>query len=102
MSGIHLHAIEGEAPQSVLDDEAETEMAMEIAPLAAAFFVLQRQNGHWSVAAKVMAVFDREDAAEQAALALKRGHPQQHFGIAMLRSEAREVEVPFKIVKVAP
>ena len=32
MSGIHLHAIEGEAPQSVLDDEAETEMAMEIAP----------------------------------------------------------------------
>jgi hypothetical protein len=68
---------------------------------ASVFFVLQRQNGHWSVGAKIMGVFSDEAEAEHAALGLKTGHPQQSFGVANLRSEARTVPQPHEIVRVA-
>lgn len=64
------------------------------------YFVLQRSNGHWSPAAKVLSVFATEQIAETFAAQQKRLHPQQHFGIAVLRGEAREVSSPIEIVRV--
>lgn len=64
------------------------------------YFVIQRANGHWSVAAKIIAVCGSEQAAEDYAAAEKRLHPQQNFGVAVLRSEAREVKQPIEIVRI--
>jgi hypothetical protein len=64
------------------------------------FFVLQRQNGHWSPAAKIVTVCEHEDTAEAFAAQQKKLHPHQNFGVAMLRSEAREVASPIEIVRV--
>lgn len=64
------------------------------------FFVLQRANGHWSPAAKIMGVYHAEIIAELEAARLKKLHPQQAFGVAALRSEAREVIEPIEIVRV--
>lgn len=64
------------------------------------YFVIQRANGHWSSAAKIISVCPTEDGAEEYASAEKRKHPQQHFGVAVLRSEAREVAQPIEIVRI--
>lgn len=64
------------------------------------FLVLQRANGHWSPGAKVVHVTRDEEDAEAYALHHKRLHPQQAFGVFMLRSEAREVENPVEIVRM--
>jgi hypothetical protein len=64
------------------------------------FFVIQRGNGHWSPAAKIMAIFDNESLAETHAANLKDKHPQQTFGVAALRSEAQIVPDPIHIVRV--
>lgn len=90
---IHLTAIEGgdEAP-------AVTNLAAAVEPV---WFVIQRANGDWSPAAKILHVFQTEESAEREALHMKRIHPAQNFGVAMLRSEAREAPEPFQIVRVA-
>lgn len=64
------------------------------------YFVLQRANGHWSPAAKIVTVFATEQIAEAYAAQQKKLHPQQNFGVAVLRSEAREVAQPIEIVRV--
>lgn len=64
------------------------------------YFVIQRANGHWSSAAKIISVCGNEIIAEEVAAKEKRKHPHQHFGVAMLRSEAREVAHPIEIVRV--
>lgn len=63
------------------------------------YFVLQRANGHWSPAAKIISVFATEQIAEAYAAQQKKIHPQQHFGVAVLRSEAREVAQPIEIIR---
>lgn len=63
------------------------------------YFVLQRANGHWSPAAKIVTVCESEDVAEAFATMQKKLHPQQFFGVAVLRSEAREVANPVEIVR---
>lgn len=76
--------------------KAISETAFHMGPV---YFVIQRANGHWSPAAKIVAVCPTELAAEEHAAAEKRLHPQQNFGVAMLRSEAREVANPIEIVR---
>lgn len=67
----------------------------------AVYFVIQRANGSWTPAAKIITASQTEETAEAFALQMKRQHPQQNFGVFMLRSEAREVEAPIEIVRVA-
>jgi hypothetical protein len=86
---LHLHAVESDNAGDVVT----------AAKVDAVFFVIQRQNGHWSPAAKIMNVFLTEYEAEQSAAALKDLHPQQHYGVAVLRSEARYVAKPIEIVR---
>lgn len=64
------------------------------------YFVIQRANGHWSSAARIIGVCSNEVIAEELAAKEKRSHPHQHFGVAVLRSEAREVLNPIEIVRV--
>lgn len=64
------------------------------------YLVIQRSNGHWSPAAKVLHVLSVEIAAEDMAAKLKREHPQQTFGVFKLRSEARTVAQPVQIVRM--
>lgn len=65
----------------------------------AVYFVLQRANGHWSPGAKIISVFATEQIAEAFASQQKKLHPQQHYGVSVLRSEAREVPNPIEIVR---
>jgi hypothetical protein len=84
---LHLHRVEPQsapAPANTID---------------AVFLVIQRQNGHWSPAARIVTVTEYEDIAEAFAAQQKKLHPQQHFGVFMLRSEAREVQHPIEIVR---
>lgn len=67
--------------------------------LTETYFVMQRDNGHWSPAARVLHVYDNQDEAEAAAMTLKREHPQQNYGIAKLCAEAREVAKPIEIIR---
>lgn len=64
------------------------------------YFVIQRANGHWSSAAKIISVCPTEQSAEDQAAAEKRKNPYQNFGVAVLRSEAREVAQPIEIVRM--
>lgn len=64
------------------------------------FFVIQRANGSWSPGAKIISIHHIESVAEDEAAKMKKLHPQQAFGVAALRSEAREVLVPVEIVRV--
>jgi hypothetical protein len=64
------------------------------------FFLIQRQNGHWSPGAKIIAVYEDQGVAEAAAILSKKDHPQQHYGIASLFSEALPVANPVEIVRV--
>lgn len=66
----------------------------------AVYFVIQRSNGHWSPAATILHVMDAEWKADDMALKLKFQHPQQDYGVAKLRSEAREVRKPIEIVRM--
>jgi len=75
-------------------------IAENAAAMGPVYFVMQRANGHWSPAAKIIAICPSEQAAEDQAAAEKRLHPQQNFGVAVLRSEAREVAQPIEIVRV--
>lgn len=63
------------------------------------YFVLQRANGHWSPAAKILGVFASEDVAELHAAQQKKRNPHQAYGVAVLCSEAREVKQPIEIVR---
>lgn len=87
MANLHLRAVE-----TVAEDAAHT-----VAPI---FFVIQRANGSWSPAAKIISVFSEQIVAEMEASRLKNLHPQQAFGVAALRSEARPVAEPIIIVRV--
>lgn len=69
--------------------------------VTATFLVMQRANGSWSPGAKIITVCESEDIAEAFALQQKKLHPQQAFGVFMLRSEAREVQAPIEIVRAA-
>lgn len=64
------------------------------------YFVLQRANGHWSTAAKIISISANEKIAEAIAAKEKRAHPHQSYGVAVLRSEAREVPNPIEIVRM--
>lgn len=86
---LHLQPIE---PQPVADPTTA-------GTVDTVFFVIQRQNGHWSPAAKIITVCDAEETAEAFAAQQKGLHPQQCFGVAMLRSEARPVAKPIEIVR---
>lgn len=88
---LHLHAVADHVEHHDHDD------APGAAPI---FFVIQRANGSWSPAAKIMSVHDNESVAETTAANLKDKHPQQTFGVAALRSEARTVLNPIEIVRV--
>lgn len=68
-------------------------------PVESIYFVLQRANGSWTPGAKIISVFATEQVAEVFAAEQKKKHPQQVFGVASLRSEAREVENPIQIVR---
>ena len=70
------------------------------ASVDAVFFVIQRANGSWSPGAKIISVHSTEMIAEAHAAKLMKDHPKQTFGVAMLRSEAREVMNPIEIVRV--
>lgn len=69
------------------------------AKLPSTYFVLQRPNGDWSPAARILSVHDTEAAAEAAAARQKQLRPHQLFGVAALRSEIRQVKKPLEIVR---
>jgi len=69
-------------------------------PAAPVYFVVQRNNGEWTPASKIMVVYNNELLAEEYAARAKLEHPQQHFGVMALRSEARTVRNPVEIVYV--
>lgn len=71
------------------------------APPSAVYLVIQRSNGHWSPAAKIISVHETESVAEAIASTLRTKQPQQAFGIFKLRSEARPVAVPIEIVRAS-
>ena len=64
------------------------------------YFVIQRSDGEWTPASKIIAVYPSEVLAEDRAAKEKLEHPQQHFGVMALRSEARTVMQPVEIVRV--
>jgi hypothetical protein len=88
---ITLHAIADAPPETPVVDT--------VPAVDPCYFVIQRANGQWSPAAKILFVFQNEQDAERQALVMKRLHPGQHFGVALLRSEARENPEPFQIVR---
>lgn len=90
---VHLHTIEN----GHRTDEVET-----TAKVDAAYFVVERDGAQWSPAAKIWHVFPQEPQAEAAAKSMKEIYPQRHFGVAVLRSEARHVRKPVEIVRVVP
>lgn len=89
MSSVHLPALVESVPQE-----------RDLLAVEPVYFVIQRQNGHWSLTAKIMAIFYNEVLAETHAANLKDQHPQLHFGVAALHSEARTVANPVQIVRV--
>jgi hypothetical protein len=84
-----MHAIPEELP-----DLAVTAKVHEV------FFVLERGNGQWSPGAKVLHVFETEEAAETAAEDLATKFPLRHFGVAALRSECQHLAKPVLTVRV--
>ena len=66
----------------------------------ACYFVIQRSDGEWTPASKIIAAYPSEVLAEDRAAKEKLEHPQQHFGVMALRSEARTVMQPVEIVRV--
>lgn len=89
MIALHLHAVEDVPIPEPLPTQ-------KITPV---YLVIQRANGHWSVGAKIITVCDSEDIAEAFASQQKTLHPQQAFGVFVLRSEARTVMQPIEIVR---
>lgn len=87
---LHLHAV---ADAAIGPD---TEIAGKLAP---SFFVIRRDNGQWSGAAKIMAVHDSEIEAQTDAARLKAQFPNITFGVARLISEARTTSNPVEIVR---
>lgn len=87
---LHLH--------SVTEEPAPEKAGPRADPV---FMVIQRSNGSWSVGARIVGLGTDEEVAEAVAMQWKRNHPQQTFGVFMLRSEAREVKAPIEIVRVA-
>lgn len=85
---LHLHPVTDQAappdPASKLD---------------AIFLVVQRSNGHWSPAAKIISVCETEHIAEAIAAMSRLKSPQQTFGVFKLRSEARPVAMPIEMVR---
>lgn len=65
-----------------------------------AFFVLQRNDGEWSPATKIIQVFGQLSIAEMRAAELKKQFPHQTFAVAALWSEARHVPNPVQIVRL--
>lgn len=68
--------------------------------LEPAFFVLQRNDGEWSPATKILQVFTQLNLAELRATDLKKQFPHQTFAVAALWSEARHVPNPIQIVRL--
>lgn len=68
--------------------------------LEPAYFVLQRNDGEWSPATKVIQVFVQLQLAEFRAADLKKQFPHQTFAVAALFSEARHVPNPIEIVRL--
>lgn len=66
------------------------------------YFVIQRTDGaDWTTATKIFGFFATEGDAEAYAIKMKTTHPQQYFGVAVLRSEARPVSQPVEIVHIS-
>lgn len=65
-----------------------------------AFFVLQRNDGEWSPATRIIQVFGQLNIAELRAAELKKQFPHQTFAVAALWSEARHVPNPVEIVRL--
>jgi hypothetical protein len=86
---LHLHSVDNAIPEPYA-----------LGKMTPVFLVCQRQNGHWSPGAKIMDIAESEEIAEARASYLKKQHPQQCFGVFVLRSEAREVLNPIEIVRV--
>ena len=66
----------------------------------AVFLVVRRENGHFSPAAKVMAVFNDERDAESEASRLHEQYPSIVFGVFALRSEARTKPVITELARI--
>lgn len=65
------------------------------------YLVIQRSDGDWSPATKIIGVYPNEMLAEDRAAKEKLEHPHQHFGVASLRSEAHTVPNPVQMVRIA-
>jgi hypothetical protein len=76
---LHLHPVENAGPTP-------------LPHIDAVFFVIQRGNGHWSPASKVIYVTDDYLTAEHFACQQKKLHPQQIFGISKLVSEVHIID----------
>jgi hypothetical protein len=76
---LHLHPVENAGPTP-------------LPHIDTVFFVIQRGNGHWSPASKVIYVTDDQDIAEAFAAQQKKLHPQQTYGVAKLRSEIHIID----------
>lgn len=79
-----------------------TEDVVTTAKVEACYFVMERDGSIWSPAAKILKVYHDEQSAEDEAIALAEDHPKRHFGVGVLRSEARHVRKPVEIVRVVP
>jgi hypothetical protein len=76
---LHLHPVENAGPTP-------------LPHIDTVFFVIQRDNGHWSAAARIIFVCDSADDAERFAQRQKKLHPHQHFGIAKLHAEIHIID----------
>lgn len=68
--------------------------------LERSFFVMQRCDGHWTAAAKILSVHVSQDEAEQEAERLHKLHSQQVFGVFPLVSEIRTRPDVTEIVRI--
>lgn len=66
------------------------------------YLVIQRSDGDWGPATKIIGAYPNEVLAEDRAQKEKLEHPQQSYGVAALRSEARTVPNPVEMVRVSP
>lgn len=85
---LHLHPISDATPAPDLTSKLDV-----------VFLVVQRSNGHWSPAAKILSVHETEPVAEAIAALSRLKSPQQTFGVFKLRSEARPVAMPIEMVR---
>lgn len=85
---LHLHPI----PDPALAPDPSSK-------LDAIFLVVQRSNGHWSPAAKILSIHETEPVAEAIAALSRLKSPQQTFGVFKLRSEARPVAMPIEMIR---